>query len=274
MNIFLQSMRGSPDGLPPDQKIAVVVFFMLLMLGFILFIGIFFIWLATRQARARRFAGLAGHPAARFGYGPAQLRLPTALFDSPCRWLAIRGSDPLTVVAALDLHNPADCSWAEGMAEARARKLFISPPIGEWVLVVGPGLPDPAEDVDRCFHLLTRLSRKLGEVQFFSLNRVLSHHAWARLETGRVRRAYAWAGQTLWNQGEMTRAENELVMKCFQYTETSQQTDFSRPAPVNFNAEKVPLLAARWSLDPMLIDEQRFSSRRGIVGELSASKPS
>ena len=274
MNTFLQSLRGSPDGLPPDQRIAVVIFFMLLMLVFILAIGIFFIWLATRQARARRLVGLVSHPMIRTGHGPGRLRFQTALFDSPCRWLAIRSNHPPGVQAALNLHNTAACSWGEGLAEAGERKLFISPPIGDWVLVVGPGLPDPAEDVDRCFHLLTGLSRKLGEVQFFSLNRVLQHHAWARLEAGRVLRAYAWAGHVLWNQGEMTGAENELVMKCFHYTEASQQTDFSKPAPGSFNAEKVPLLAARWSLDPTLIDERRFSSRRGIVGDLSGTKPS
>ncbi len=273
MNTFLQFVRGSSDGLPPDQKIAVVVFFMLLMLVFILAIGIFFVWLATRQARARRFEGLVSRRIARVSIAPEPLRFQTALFDSPCRWLAIRTNQPLAVQAALNLHNPTTCSWEEGLAEVREHKLFISPPIGEWVLVVGPGLPDPAEDVDRCFHLLTRLSRKLGEVQFFSLNRVLQHHAWARLEAGHVVRAYAWAGQTLWNQGEMTRAENELVMRCFHYTETGQQTDFSRPAPVSFNAEKVPLLAARWSIDPTLIDERQFKTSRGIAGDLSETKP-
>ena len=110
MNTFLQAMRGSSDGLPPDQKIAVVVFFMLLMLVFILFVGIFFVWLATRQARARRFAGLVNHRAARFGIGPGLPRFQTALFDSPCRWLAIRSKNPLAVQAALNLNNPAACS--------------------------------------------------------------------------------------------------------------------------------------------------------------------
>ena len=272
MNTFLQFVRGSSGDPTADQNIVIVVGLILFMAA-ILFVGIFFLWLATRQFRARRFEGLVSGRAARFSIEPGSLRFQTALFDSPCRWLAIRTNQPLAVQAALNLHNPTTCSWEEGLAEAREHKLFISPPIGEWVLVVGPGLPDPAEDVDRCFHLLTRLSRKLGEVQFFSLNRVLQHHAWARMEAGRVVRAYAWAGQTLWNQGEMTRAENELVMKCFHYTETSLQTDFSRPAPVSFNAEKVPLLAARWSLDPTLIDERQFKTSRGIAGDLSETKP-
>jgi hypothetical protein len=275
MSVFLQALRGSSDGLPPDQKIAAVVLFMLLMLVLILCIGIFFVGLATRHARARRFADRANRRAGgvESELGAGSLRFQPPLFDSPCRWLAIRGIHPVAVQAALNLHNPAACSWEEGLAGAREQKLFISPPVGEWVLVVGSGLPDPAEDVDRCFHLLTGVSRKLGEVQFFSLNRALQHHAWARLESGRVVRAYAWAGQVLWNQGEISGAENELLMRCFQYTETSEQTDFSRPAPVSFNAEKVPLLAARWSFDPTVMDERRFNSDQGIVGDLSETKP-
>ena len=131
MNSFLQSMRGSADGLPPDQKIAVVVFFLLLMLVGILLIGLFFVWLATRQARARRLAGLVSRRAARSADGAGSWRFQTALFDSPCRWLAVRSNHPPAVQTALNLHNPAACSWEEGLAEAGGRRLFISPPIGD-----------------------------------------------------------------------------------------------------------------------------------------------
>ena len=101
------------------------------------------------------------------------------IFDSPCRWIAVRTTEPRAVQKALRLANPTICTWAEGFAEARDRRLFITPPIGDWVLVVGPGLPDPADDVDECFHLLTDLSRQLGLVQFFACNRAVGHHAWA-----------------------------------------------------------------------------------------------
>ena len=53
------------------------------------------------------------------------------------------------------------------------------------------------------------LSRKLGHVQFFSANRVLNHHSWALLDQGEVFRAYAWAGETLGNQGPLTAAEKD-----------------------------------------------------------------
>ena len=49
------------------------------------------------------------------------------------------------------------------------------------------------------FALLRRLSCALGHVQFFSVNRALNHHAWVWMKDRDVRRAYAWAGETLWN---------------------------------------------------------------------------
>ena len=73
-------------------------------------------------------------------------------------------------------------------------------------------MPDPAVDVDACFRFVVDLSRKLGQVQFFSASRILHHHAWVRVEGGRVVRAYAWAGETLWSQGLRTPAEKELGM--------------------------------------------------------------
>jgi hypothetical protein len=184
----------------------------------------------------------------------------------PPAWLAIRSRNLEAVQAALELTNTKPCSWVEGIT--REQKLFIAPPVNGWILVVGSGLPDTSDDVDATFRFLTTLSRKLGHVQFFTANRVLAHHAWARLEAGRVVRAYAWAGRTLWNQGIKTRAELELSLKCFLYFETPERPAYGQPDVIAMNTEKVPLLAARWSLDPAAIDERLFEQSRGIAGEL------
>ncbi len=81
-------------------------------------------------------------------------------------------------------------------------------------------------------------------------------------------RAYAWAGRTLWLQGARTTAEKELGLKCFDYGETGEAGSFGKPNVMAANVEKVPLLAARWSLDPEEIDEQFLEQERGIAGEL------
>ncbi len=174
------------------------------------------------------------------------------------------------VQAALHLGRPTACSWEEGLAEAREDKLFISPSISGWVLVVGPGLPEPAEDVDLCYRFLSDLSRKLGHVQFFSTSRVVNYHCWAMLEKGRVFRAYAWAGETLWNQGPVTAAERELKLVCFGYA--AEQNAFAIRDAVTVNSDSVNQLAARWSVDPGACSPAMLHGR-GIVGEFSQTKP-
>jgi hypothetical protein len=202
--------------------------------------------------------------------------LPAERFESkvaslPSRWLAVRHVAPPMVQQALGLHNPALCTWEEGVSAIRDRKLFISPPVGEWVLVFGSNLPDPAGDVDKCFRFLLDLSHKLGEVQFFSLNRQLSHHAWVHIESGYVHRAYAWAGKTLWNQGRMTRPEMELGLRCYEYAMLPDRGQPGQPDPMSRNTEKLPLLASRWSIDPASINPQLLGANPGITGELSRS---
>lgn len=194
--------------------------------------------------------------------------IPNArLFRRPTTWMAIRGRSLYSVQKALGLHDTKLCTWTEGLLGEE--RLFIAPPVNGWILVIGPGLPDAAEDIDACFRCLLELSRKLGRVQLFSAVRALGHHTWARVEAGRVVRAYAWAGETLWNQGVKTRAELELGMKCFQYFESPQTPILGHPDIIAANTEKVPLLAARWSLDPAAVDGRIIERVRGVAGEPS-----
>ena len=188
----------------------------------------------------------------------------------PGCWLAVRSRDPRAVQVALGLHHAKPCSWREGLSGAET--LFIAPPVKGWILVTGSGLPDPGEDVDACFRFVVEASRKLGHVQLFSANRFAHHHAWVQANNGRVIRAYAWAGTTLWHQGRPTTAEKELGLKCFDYAEPASRTSFARPEAAVLNVEKVPLLAERWSFDPAQIDERLLAQNRGVAGDFSRRK--
>jgi hypothetical protein len=241
---------------------------MLIPFGVVFGIGLFFFYCSWRQHRfsdseseAESGGNHDAYPPDRSGFASS-----SALFERPSRWLAIRCNNPAAVQAALNLHHPVPCSWEEGLVESREDKLFVAPPVSGWVLVVGSGLPEPAEDVDFCYRFLRDLSRKLGNVQFYSVNRVLSHHAWALLEGGEVYRAYAWAGETLWNEGFVTAAEKELEMVCFEYG--SQAGSMSSREAISADTEKINRLAARWSLDPAAIQQSTWKAH-GIVGEFS-----
>lgn len=186
--------------------------------------------------------------------------------DYPCRWLAIKSKQPAAVLDALRITKATPCSWEEGLARTFDRKLFVSPPINGWILVLGTALPDPSEDVDTLFRFLTGLSRKLGHVQYFNMNRALNHHAWAVVDKGEVTRAYAWDGEILWNQGQLTPAEINLDLHCLDYGETLPGTAGKRN-PMTANTEKVPLLAARWGMDPAVLSRHLLDERRGLTGE-------
>jgi hypothetical protein len=178
----------------------------------------------------------------------------------PTYWLAIRGSSPERVQEALGLSRSVPCSWSEGMTGEH--EFFISPRVNGWVIVTGVAIPTPDDDVDECFRFLISLSRKLGHVQFFHSEKYLHHHAWARLDDGCVTRAYAWTGETVWNQGTKTVPETELEVKCFDYGEVCP------PGVAAWNAEKVSQLAARWNFDPAAVDERLLNHAVGMASEL------
>jgi hypothetical protein len=184
----------------------------------------------------------------------------------PVCWVAVRKRSTSQVQAALGLGNPRPCSLLEGLAGDV--KLFIAPPVRGWVLILGTGLPDPTEDPDKCFRFITGLSRKLGHVQLFSASRILQHHAWVRADKGRIERAYAWAGQTVWNQGKSSSVERSLGLVCPDYLE-ALPLDLNQGDSPSANVDKVPVLAAKWSIDPGGIEDQLLETGRGITGEWS-----
>ncbi len=166
----------------------------------------------------------------------------------PTTWLAIRSLEAQAVRAAL----------------ANQGGFVISPRVNGWVIVTGPGLPNPSDDVDACHLFLTALSRELGHVQFFYMEKFSAHHAWARMDDGWVTRAHAWAGETVWDQGTKTVAENELGMKCPGYGDDYETESWIKKEKAAANVEKIPLLAARWSLDPGILHRAG-----GMAGESS-----
>jgi hypothetical protein len=222
---------------------------LLAMQGIALLIGFMILgWMLALHRRQRRQFQLLSAPKISPRRASASMR--------PTCWVAIRSVSPESVKATLGLNNAAPCSWAEGLSGGH--EFFVSPRVHGWVIVTGLGLPDPTEDVDATFIFLAGLSRQLGHVQYFYASHLLHHHAWARLDDGCVTRAYAWTGETVWNQGIETLPEIETEMRLFAY---GDNTATFLDAETNF--AKVPQLAARWSLDPA---EVKLDSARAAIG--------
>jgi hypothetical protein len=231
-------------------------------LGFLAFLVI------RSRAHQRQAAAFAAGTNKKLSSGDAPHHLYLS-WKRPTCWLAIKNHNLQSVQSALALHNPKPCTWVEGIAGDGEQKLFIAPPVSGWILVIGPALPDPAEDVDVCYRFLADLSRKLGHVQFFNANSMLNQHAWVQADHGHILRGYAWAGKTLWNQGAITSAESELRLKCYDYADSPDAPQYGSAHPAANNSDKVHLLAARWSVDPDEIDERFIEHEWGIIGQRS-----
>jgi hypothetical protein len=264
-NSRLKERRTDVDCIKVNIMDLIPVVLLLLFLGLTLAGGVLVAWLVLRGRR---------RPAERHATTPCSfestcpfVHARSIALPRPASWMVVRSRNPRGVQRALGLNHAKPCTWTEGLGGERG--LFIAPPVNGWILIVGSGLPDPNQDIDACFRFLSDFGRKIGQLQFFHANRVLNHHAWVRVEAGRVVRAYAWAGRTLWNQGVKTRAERELGLNCFQYFEPSAPEILGRTQVIAANTQKVPLLAARWSFDPAALDERLCEHACGIAGEPS-----
>lgn len=97
-------------------------------------------------------------------------------FGFKVNWLALRTSDPSAVVDALELGEATPANWESGLAAVYSSKrddawVFVSPPVGGWVLAVSWLLPYPTvqshDDAGRKFDaLFSRLMNRFDDVQF------------------------------------------------------------------------------------------------------------
>src|SRR2546423_9973286 len=269
---MLAVLGNAAELLSPSRESNLMTVLLILVLLVALVLGLVTLLMVVHFTRSARLARHREMPRNRLL--PVLRRFQPSSFAVPNRWLAIRSPNPHAVQAALGLLRPRPCSWEEGLSAAQDRKLFISPSVDGWILVMGSSLPEPGQDVDKCFHFIVALSQKLGAVQFFNVNPATRSHAWVQADHGQIQRAYAWAGQTLWNQGRITKAELDLRLKCFDYADSSDRIYFDQIDPTAFNAERVPHLAARCTVDPSSVHARMPREIQGIAGELARSRKS
>lgn len=145
-------------------------------------------------------------------------------FGYKISWFAIRATDPAAVIDALLLGPATQANWASGIALACPiefsrsgdRWVFVSPPVGGWVLAVGSWLPYPTvethHDIGKKFAaLFSLLTARFDDVQFFGSHRASDFCAWARALKGMPPRIFSYAdGEVLMNVGDQTSDEAKL----------------------------------------------------------------
>ena len=223
---------------------SLVVAPLLFILGAVILIGAGFVYLSNSHIRRSRRAARGVDPLAPL----TGARRRVSPFPTPSRWLTVKSMNTDYLRDILGVGD-SPTSWSDALSRCREKRLFVSPPVDGWSLIVGSGIPDPVVDIDATFRFLVNLSKATGEVQFYHLDRTLNFHGWALLREGRVVRAYEWASETLWNEGRTTLDERLLGMKCRGYADNAEPIRYGEISPELQNTERVPLLARRWSLD-------------------------
>jgi hypothetical protein len=223
-------------------------------------------------------------------------------------WLALKTSDPAAVLDALELGEATPANWESGLAPVHGSDpwVFLSPPVGGWVLAVSVSLPYPTaethHDIGKKFDVLfSRLMKRFVDVQFYGSHRVVDFVAWARALNGKPLRIFAYAGGgggVLANVGEQTSEEAKLGLanltglslsdaedEIFRIAEEqSAEADalvasgLSRRealARIQQKARKafpgeidVVELAALWSIDPTQLSEEDHPLGLGLAARL------
>ncbi|MEV8444096.1 hypothetical protein AB0425_42545 [Actinosynnema sp. NPDC051121] len=182
-------------------------------------------------------------------------------FGYKCLWLAVTSPDAATAADALGLIRRKRTTWAHGVRSAYDGAVFVAPPIGPWVLVPGRGLPDASSP--GFLEWVTRLSTRLGHVQYFETHRFTGTCAWVLAAGGQVRRAYHFDGVGVpLFEGDVTVDETALGIG----TERDSPDDEAWWSTVPGEGD-VLALAGRWSVDPTRI-EGVATDGHGITGRL------
>lgn len=184
-------------------------------------------------------------------------------FGSQTCWLAIRAKNMKEVAEVLEVEHRHSCSWQDGLeaSEQNDGSVFVTPPIGDWVLVIGRsilkkiGLDDPLDS----FKWIKEVSEQFGLVYYFCTHEKAQYHAWIKADEGEIERAYAYSGkenEVLWEWGEIT--DTERVM--FDNLEAYYGNRIVDEAVVL-------ALAAKWTVDTSF-KTVKGSIGAGILGKL------
>jgi hypothetical protein len=177
-------------------------------------------------------------------------------------WIAVKSTSRAKVVSSVGIRSPRTASWQEGIDSAYSAGLtFVSPPIDDWVSIVGEQLMqrNGRSSVETISREVVNVSSMFGEAQGFASHRVIEYHHWMLARNGRLLRCFAYIGETgelLANIGSLT--DTERGLRFFSQPQEQWQPD----------EQDVMAVASGWSFDPTLLTATSGSASLGVLGEL------
>lgn len=160
-------------------------------------------------------------------------------------WIAVKSDDMKKVAAALGIKNPKEADWETGVEKSYQNHIFVTPPIGQWILAAGCQVSAPE---------LESLSRTFGEAQSFGAHRGSDCHFWSKAVGGKIVRGFAVADGEVTEQGEPTPIERDLI--------DFDDEDFF----LSIDEDTVMQVAADWSVDPMDLESREGIAVTGLLG--------
>ena len=201
-------------------------------------------------------------------------------FGLEMAWIAIRTKNTSQVLETLELTSAEPANWNSGIGTVYSPLLadtyvFVSPPIKGWTFVAGVPLPLPVgrSFVDKLTPLLARLATEFPQVQYFAGFPIIDFFAWAKLDGGRMVRAFAIGDEgVIWDRGRLTPEERALGLKLFDLRGIKgRKGDAGGAIILHPTEQQVLKLAGGWSLDPSLLDTIGGDAASGFIARAPSS---
>lgn len=195
-------------------------------------------------------------------------------FGASMAWIAIKTADQAAIAETLGIAETVPANWDAGIGtiydvRLGERYVFLTPPVSGWTLIAGVPLPIPAgrSFVDKLTPLLGALSAEFSDVQYFAAYPDVDFFAWAKLEKGRIVRAFAIGDEgVVWDRGKLTPQEKALGLKLFELRGIRGRSGDAGGAIILHPTEHQVLQMARgWSLDPSRLDTVNAEPATGAI---------
>ncbi|MFM1815967.1 MAG: hypothetical protein RLZ98_2662 [Pseudomonadota bacterium] len=196
-------------------------------------------------------------------------------FGYQMAWLAIRTVETHRVVEHFELTNVEPANWSHGIGTIYHKdlgngRIFVSPPVEGWTFVIGLSLPQPLGPsfTDKCTPLLLDTGTAFPEVHYYLCDPVTEMYAWAKVEAGRLKRAFAFGDDgVIWNKGRITPEELELGLGILTAPRSRRKGHLELVSERDLPTEAhVTYLAGRWSMDPTQLQGEAAQRGAGSIG--------
>jgi hypothetical protein len=187
-------------------------------------------------------------------------------------WLAVPGADAADLLTILELSEPTPATWHRGIAAIRGdfwdfeadlrahlARVFLTPPVRGWRLVIGGwfGGSEGDERLEAITQICRILSRRYGQAHAFTTQGRMDFYAWILARDGEVLRHFVWDGGVVVDEGAPVPAEQRPRRPS---TLAASVSPLWQPS-----ADMVMVIASDHSVVPTVLDAREPDAPAGLL---------